>query len=782
MYRTISKLLLFFWLVIVCSLVLSASEASVSNEAVPITLIVTENGSSLYTKPKAFDDAIICALDSALRGHIPVITSPTVLYWLSKKACWLRQLEGEYQAYLNNDGDLVVLLPYATMVTPTAMGLDESCLQKPLTTPSTMRAEFAQQQYAQQPVNIEHIKKLFRLETSCATTPIKYWYILGHGSDAIGEKDFPSWGQARIAAFDLPAFVNILMTLNKLNTGGAYVVSCYGTGTNLLTVQALLHGAITDERCVPIEPLRFPLIVQGSTDTVTSLTMGKYCSCEKFFTVLQQCASCCFGRTEAQEAWNALMAMVPVSERAINYPVLRQPGLYQSFVALPSPSTHIIRAHGAQPSTIVIDELIDTIQVYRADLLAQTIAIHGQVMPHIVSKIIGKSHHCIYGLTIRATGDIADVMPMLFCTPIHFDEGISIGITDKAWFIATCTIGDQVYTGVVVHKGFLKRGVRELTILYRDAGKTLYKIQIPYAHKAAKQQIAKKRTITESEYSRMLEEIYYETMPGPAALAEALEYRVQESVESAMLKTFGNLIGTSLKILSQQTMVQHDIAALGRSEISVQTYINYVAYNYDQDYIQELVHAAINHNHIESQDIDHLLSCLADNEQHGLISIYTDMLAQRAKHDIVLLQSIPRVLDYLVQRDLALHATYNFHAMLLALQKALHMPTTNEQKQLVAMTEHAAKNLIDELVKKSWFDLTYATIAPLFSIDDIVVRGLGLILANTLPTIHKNSLLVGRLVAHNNNILRELCKAAYAGDSIAGHFYQEAIAIGCAQA
>jgi hypothetical protein len=222
------------------------------------------------------------------------LVSPSIIYGLLRRtrdgryiinAC-LDKITRHYQAYLNRDEDFLVLVPINNNKTLKDLGFEETQLSH--IEPDALM-QFSASRRTSHLIEIDHFRKLFRQAEAGYEPPAKRIYLISHGIDALDEiKDF-KWSMPLIACLAVWQFVNFLQMLNAINTQFLHVASCYAAGSNFYNVNRILTGQVEDERCpYATVPLKFPIMIQGTTDSPVSAIIGDGQGCKNFFAVIRQ--------------------------------------------------------------------------------------------------------------------------------------------------------------------------------------------------------------------------------------------------------------------------------------------------------------------------------------------------------------------------------------------------------------------------------------------------------------------------------------------------------------
>lgn len=746
---------------------------SQSAAGTPIVMILSQDDPGLYRKLRATDDPMYETFIQALDGHVTIVMSTPVLYWLTKRVneqrggtAWTSKLQNDFVLYLVKEDGFVLIVPKEQKDDLASLGINADYISEPLTTFASIKTRLSNPKYGHQAIDSEQIANLFVKNSYFHSAPPKYWYITGHGLDSIDDAKF-KWCKATVAEQPIYALVNMLEVLNKINTKAVYLLSCYCAGSNALALQNILSGTVSDERCACIDELTFSLLFQSSGDLVDSNIIQNF---PAFFTAMQEC-DWDDAKSVAHKLNDQFMQATPQIKRFANYPMMRTPKNH-CFQALELPSTIVFSEPVTTAQTIDAPAEKEMIQIYPADLSQLTINMRASQPAFIISRVIGRSHHFIGSITTKATGDITDLIgsSMLSGVILAGTDEFYAGVSDKAWFIDTVKIANKdEIQGLVVFKGSLKHANRIATAVYRTAANEYYRITIPLPFERQK---FNKEPIDEQTYCKTVKEIYWQTIPEDDALAEATNNSENHANHQSLLTSFGSKLSIQLSEPLDDEMIRNDFAAIKSQKIAKDNYINYTAHCHDEAIIDAIVDDGINDDIFDAQDITLLLCKLIDHEYHSLICKQVHKLAEQ--NDPKILHCVIHALRHLLDAGLYKQALHQYDDIFVIFKKALARDRCDYD--LLADIEQQLIQLVTALAQHNCAADAAEKICELLEASDISMQGLGLVLLAAMenagctesPLNEKRSLV--RAAADN------LIKSAQSYDPIALYFYNQDLA------
>ena len=593
-----------------------------------------------------------------------VLVSPSILYGLLRRKrdgqdiiseC-LDTIAHHYVVYLNIDEDFVVLIPATKHGSLKELGFDETQLNR--IEPEALM-QFAAGRWASHLIEIDHFKKLFRVAESGYEPPAKHIYLISHGIDAMDEIKAFKWSMPLIASLTVWQFVNFLQMLNAINTKFLHIASCYAAGSNFFNVGRILSGAVEDERCInALIPIKFSIMVQGTTDSPVSAIIGDGQGCKHFFSVIRQWLE----HDSDKDMLSRLLSesFYSCTNKACipNYPLLKlsDPELFTCVpvqgVALVNQDSMIIQCSQDLHHLFFYPSVM-----HNTTLAIQTLA----AVPHCISKTFGRSCHFLG--TIQAPQldekNLVQLLEGCFLQEvIRNPDGVcGYGVSDKAWFIDSVISDNQnnptVAKGVVVQKGMLKYGAHKALIAYQDAQGNFHRIKmaLPIEHESLHNEI-----ITENEYGQLAARIFWETKAGDEALSAATGGQQTSWHVTQGLHDFFSALNLSTPTIDARRFIQEDITQLRNRMIKKETYLNYVAHAHDLEILNELIELAIGHSDIINfKDITTLMTHFVDIEQQAICLNVTRQLL--GKDDIAAKRAAINVLTYMEHVGLYQHAS-----------------------------------------------------------------------------------------------------------------------------
>jgi hypothetical protein len=595
-----------------------------------------------------------------------VIISPSVLYGMLRRKrngqdgineC-LEKIARQYTVYLNNDEDFVILLPASYNAKGLReLGFDESQVTA-IEPESLMR--FYEGKWASRLIEIDHFKKLFKTEDFQYKAPAKSIYLISHGIDALDEiKDF-SWSMPLISSLSVWQFVNFLQMLNTINTQFLHIASCYAAGANFFNVERILSGIVEDERCHnPQEPLHFPIMIQGTTDSPVSAIIGSGPGCKSFFSLIREWLQHDKDTTLLSEGLSRNVYTLKHIALGPNFPLLKLSGPVPT-MSIPVQGTVTIKSDG---TSISAHPDVRYLFFYPSVLNNTTIALESlAAAPQCISKVVGRACHFIGTIQVQRMEE-KSVLPMLqacFLKEVvrNYDEKSCYGVSDKAWFIQRMIADDAEHTviakGVIVLKGMLKYGIHKALILYQDAHNLFHRVEMPLPFTKT---TVRHDTISEQEYVQTAARIYWETKADEQALAYAAGcseqcWHVQESFHS-----FLRTLDLSMPTADVHTYVQQDIAHMRNGSLKKEAYLRYVAYIHDESILNELTAACSDSvcDVLNFHDIETILMLGIDTEWHDIcLRVVQELLR---KNNIAAQQAALNTLNYMISMGLYVHAS-----------------------------------------------------------------------------------------------------------------------------
>lgn len=587
-------------------------------------------------------------LFAACKDEQIALVSPSILYGLLKRKrkgqdpiseC-IDKITHGYAAYLNRDEDFVLLIPATKSKNLKEIGFDEtqfSCIE-----PEKLM-QFSEDRWASHLIEIDHFKKLFRQEESGYQPPAKYIYLISHGIDALDELQHFKWSMPLIASLAVWQFVNFLQMLNTINTKFLHIASCYAAGVNFCNVNRILAGEVEDERCInACCPLKFSIMMQGTTDSPVSAIIGDGQGCKSFFSLIRQWLD---NNNDGDMLAQLLsQSLYTCKQRACfcNYPVLRLSDCV-SLASLPVDGVAVITQ---DKGVVSVDNNMHHLFFYPVCLYNTTITLESIAgAPQCISKIPGKACHFLGAIQVSGLDKhtCISLLENCFLKEVIRDPSgtCCYGVSDKAWFIHRLVTEGQhaIAKGVVVHKGMLKYGVHNAVIAYQDSQGIFHRVNISLP--VTQQKTWRDEVITELEYSKLVSRIFWET-------------RADEQRESAeqCIGAFFNDFGMSVPVIDVRSMVQEDLQQIRVGSLKKEAYLNYVAHVHDAEILHELIEACINMSDVIGfVDIAKILTHLIEVEQQDMsLSTSIELLG---KDD-----SMPNLAAIATLTDMALAGLY----------------------------------------------------------------------------------------------------------------------------
>lgn len=747
---------------------------------VPIVMILSQDDPGLYSKANALQDPMFETFIRALESHQNLLVSPPVLYWLIKRADehrgssydWASKLQNDYALFLTKEEGFTLIVPKERKDDMAALGINSDYLSEPLTSAASIRQRLGKPQFRHQEIQPAQLGHLFIKNSSFCHVPPKYFYIAGHGLDSIDDAKF-EWGGAAIAEMQIHLLVNLLETLNLINTCSAYIVSCYSAGINAQKVQNILSGTISDERCACLDKLEYPVVIQCSGDIASCLIIEHF---PQFFTTMQEwyyqdadSIDCL-----AQKITSQFMDSTQKMTRFANYPMIRMPktGYFQ---ALPLPGTIIISEPIKEEQIIEAPTEKEMVQVYPADLRQLTIHMPDEQLPAIVSRVAGRSHHFIGSITTKAFGTVDEVVNATLLNGIISagDNEFFCGVSDKAWFVGKLTIANKdEIDGLVVFKGSLKLAKRQAIAVYRTAKNEYIRLTIPLPWTANKVQ---KEKIDEATYIQTVEDIYWQTMPAPDALDEATHKSENQADHDVLFIDFGKELGIGLSLPADDEMIQKDFNRIRNGQINKSKYINYAAHIHYEPLIDAIVDNGIKADIFNAYDIIILLYRLIDHEYQPLIFKQVQKLA--TQNDPKFLNCVLNAFDHFLDAGLHKHALQMYGELFICLKKALAHKEL--KKDFLSGIQEVLRRFVVILVQKDCAQNAVEKVLELLNSADLGLQVIGLILFATMENAGFTNEKLNQKRTLLHAIALNLKKAVRARNAVALYFYEQELVQQC---
>lgn len=592
----------------------------VPNNCLPIVMILSDEDSGLYANDFADNDPVYTMLKASIEAELPIIVSTPILYWLTKRTVegrnsdfdWTKAMQQRYNVSVSNGKKFGLLIPQKYGDNPDLLGFVCDYI-KPVAH-QQLKKTFAQKIFSYQENFPQELEKLLHKNSLMHAVCPKYFYIAGHGMDAMTEPHFLR-SDPVMAQLPLHDMVNMLQILNGANTCAVYLLTCYAAGSNLVQLQNLLSGTVTDERCPSVHSLNFPLLVQCTTDTASTRIAGKYFSLAGLFNDIIQWANEPSDCNKLTERLGASFAKAPADERFSNFPICRLPGSYSHFRALSLPQTTVIQNRISCTQTIEIPESAEMIQLYPSNARKLTIHIN-RMLPMMMSRIPGPAHHFIGTLDIKAKGTVETVIKHMFLNGLDADGQIFYGVADKGWFIQkVLSNGKTIAEGLAIYKGSLKQAQQTMTAIYKGSDGNFYLLQSALSLNFGMPQ---RQRIDEKTYAHMLGSIFWQTMPAQDALDEATNCSETLKDQSSLLNGFCNSLELKTPIMTKKELIEQDFKMLEKDELTVEHYINYATYLHDKEFTAAIVEAALAGKIFSPYDCLTLLVNLIADGHHDL--------------------------------------------------------------------------------------------------------------------------------------------------------------------
>ena len=666
-----------------CSMGAAADSSAVQQQSVDLVVVLSAGCEEILKVDKISNEPCCNELLAACKEDQIVIVSPAVLYGMLRRKhdghdgineCIEKIMRG-YKVYLNHDEDFIILIPSGDSRGLKELGFDES--QVIMIEPDTLM-RFSAVKWSSHLIEIDHFKKLFRVEDTQEKMPAKSIYLISHGIDALDEvKDF-SWSVPLISSLTVWQFVNFLQMLNGIHTQFLHIASCYAAGLNFFNVERILCGAVEDERCSkPRDPLCFPLVIQGTTDSPVSAIIGNGPGCKNFFSLIRQWLSHDKDLSLLSEGLSRQVYMLKNIVVAPNFPLLKIAG-GMSAMSLPVKGVAVLVADG-NDVTVNIDERY--LFIYPCSLSHTKLLFESpNKVPQCISKVVGRAGHFLGALQVPGLEE-RSLLPLLqecFLKEVvrNYDEKCCYGVSDKSWFIQRIISGNTerpIAKGVIVLKGQLKYGEHKALILYQDAQGVLHRVQfsLPVGKGSVRNDI-----ITEHEYVQTAARIFWETRADESALSYATGGAEQYWYMQECLRSFLRTMDFSLPSLDLHMFVQEDLANIRYGYLKKEAYLNYVAYIHDKFLLNELVAACLQRcDVLDFCDIEKVLKACIDTEWHDAsLCVVLELLRT---NNVFAQQAALNTLIYMVSVGLYVHASKACQDILNCFDVLARMPGLN---------------------------------------------------------------------------------------------------------
>lgn len=562
------------------------------------------------------------------------------------------------------------------------------------------------------------------------SVPPKCIYLISHGIDALDEIKHFRWSIPLMSNLTVWQFVNFLHILQDINTQFLHVASCYAAGINLNNVRGIISGDIRDERCVRrFDPITFPIIVQGTTDSPVSAIVGDLLGCKMYFSFIHQWLDCGATLYALSDVLSQSLYKNNCSVLPANYPLVvtadgcisRVP--LQNIMVLNDRDTCGVQAVSSDIQSI----FVHPVNTRNVTLSLETI----ENVPTIHAKEETRSVHFIGSLEMPDL-DEQDLVPILECSflkeVLRNSEGKSAyGVSDRGWFIDSVrarTKSDLVARGVVIQKGRLKCAEHLGLIVYQDAHGIFHRIkgELPYDKNI------RNEVITEHEYKAIVERIFWECAHKNCAYNDA---------EKALYDFFQQL-SLGVPQVNATLLLHEDIQNINSGRIRKSEYLHYLAHIHDPEMMLDLLAICKTKSGcILYKDFGLLLQCLIDVEQHEM-SI--DLVYRMLKcDDVVAQQAALDVLLYMVASGLYMHA-YSVSDDLLAIIKDLSSKEVLSCAHVALVHSIASfyAQVIDTMLKADQQEMADTCLYNIINSNSWYIYGLGLETCKLLCELRKN--------------------------------------------
>lgn len=679
-------------------------------------------------------------LFAACKDEQVIVVSPSIIYGLLKRQrtgqdiiseC-LDRITRNYSIFLCQEEDFVVLVPNTKSKGLKDLGFQESHLTR--IEPDRLM-QFSAQKWACHLIEIEHFRNLFRQQDIGYEPTAKHIYLISHGIDALDEiKDF-KWSMPLVASLTVWQFVNFLQMLNAINTKFLHIASCYAAGCNFFNINRILSGSVDDERCINANvPIQFPIMVQGTTDSVVSAIIGDGPSVKIFFSIIRQWLENNKDGDLLAELLSRSVYGLKNVVAAPNYPLLRLPDS-QTAISVPVQGVQVINH---QCSRIPVSSDLHHLLFYPC-VLSSTKIVFESFEPCVqcVSKIFGKAGHFLGEMQVPQIDEqtLVNWLEGCFLKEIirNYEGASSFGVSDKAWFINRLVSDERnestIAKGIVIQKGMLKYGQHKVLILYQSAKGTFHRMtaSLPIVRAFLQDEV-----VTENEYAQAVYRVFWETKADPESLSCATDGKETEDSLSLALADFFHSLDLSVPSIDPRVFIQEDLARVRIRSIKKETYLNYVAHIHDTQVLHELIEVCKHKNEcIYFTDLATVMNRFVDMEYHQvslngatrLLSI-DDIAAKRAGISVI---------DYLVSVGLYVHASRASESVLACIESIAHKQNLEgTEVALVQEIRNFFAHLLTEMIKVGQIQAADFIMAMLINHEKWYVYGLGLEICNQL--------------------------------------------------
>ncbi len=683
-------------------------------------------------------------LYNAVKDDQIVVLSPSLLYGMLKRkndardyvsACIDRIIQ-HYAIYLNADEDFLVLVPSNPAKDLAEYGFSGVALSR---IEPDMLLQFGESRWESTIIKIEHFIKLFKVPEAGRSVLPKCIYLISHGIDALDEIKHFSWSIPLISNLTVWQFVNFLHMLQDINTQFLHVASCYATGINLRNMRGILAGEIRDERCMCMsEPISFPIVLQGTTDSPVSAIVGDWLGCKNYFSYMHQWLNDGAVLSGLADILSRSLYKNNCPALTANLPLVVRGGCAAERVPLQNVMV-INGIRGVQTVSSGIQSIfINSINARDLTLSLETI----ENIPIIRAVEETRSVHFIGSLELPNIEE-RELIPLLescfLSEVLRNSEGTSaFGISDRAWFIDSIRSrigGDIVARGVAVQKGCLKYAEHQGLIVYQDAHGMFHRIKATLpCSKTMRNEI-----ISEQEYKAIAERIFWECSAKNFAYDDA---------EKA-LREFFQQISLGVPQVNIALLLHEDIQNINSGRIAKHEYLHYLAHIHDTEMILGVLNLCKTKSDcISYNDFELLLECLIDVEQH---EISIDVVYKMLKYDdVVVQQTALNVLLYMVESGLYIHA-YSVSDDLLSIVKELSSREVLSGGQVALIHSIATfyAHVMCTMIQAEQREMVDKCLCNLLDSNSWYTYGLGLEACNLILESGKDKV----LLSFNNNRL-----------------------------
>ncbi len=683
-----------------------------TKDCLPIVMILSDEDTGLYSASNANYEPMYNLLKDSIKSELSIIVSTPILYWLTKRTTegrnpsfdWTHAVNQRYCVSISAGNKFALLLPQKYSDKLDFLGFNSDYL-KPIAI-KELKKFFADETLKKQEIDPAEFEKLFCKHSFRHPVCPKYFYIAGHGLDAITEPHFLR-SQPVMAQMPIYNVVNMLQILNDVNTHMVYLLSCYAAGSNLVQFQNLLSGVSNDDRCQPIQSLNYPLIVQCTLDTASTRIAGKYFSLAGLFDAMikwrQQETS---DATAFAQNLGQLYAKAPADERFSNFPICRQPGSNSHFQALSLSQTTVIQNPVASKTTFEIPESVEMIQIYPRDARKITVHIKSTLLPTIMSRIPGPAHHFIGELNCEEKGNLNKIINSMFFNGLDADGQMYYGVADKGWFVQkVVSDGKTIAEGLVVYKGCLKQARAAMTAVYKGTDGNYYRLQSTLPLYSTPQH----ERIDEKTYLKTIGHIYWQTMPSQDALDEATNGMESLKNHENLFSEFCNALAIKATLSPKKELIEEDFVDLENEKLSKDDYINYATYLHDKEITESIVDATVAGKIFEPLDcLTLLVRLIADGHQDlALEQIHKIAQQNNSKALSIILDTLLNLVAS--DRHKLVENTKEDVLQCLKLNVADHQSSTKKiEKQLAKCTKDLIKNDHKQLATQFVNDIRHA--------------------------------------------------------------------------